>query len=178
MFMPLSRFSESTNPPGGVQPSVPDAHAAPVGFPAEWSGYESTQTKGVMKSEFDQKIYLIDIDKRMNFKDIITLVTKELDTSFINDQDLKVFYQISFENILEWANMGLEDLAKIRLSKLFAELKLEKSVGGFERILQGSTLTGQVAAPLPQKRGLFPIEFLRRNDGPKTLVERIQSGET
>jgi hypothetical protein len=139
----------------------------------EWDSYEGSKTQGVMKSEFDQKVYLIDVDKRIDFKNLITLVTKELDTSFINDQNLKIFYQINFENILEWANMGLEDLAKIRLSKLFAELKLEKSVGGFERILQGATLTGQVSAPLPAKKGLFPIEFLRRHEGPRTVTERV-----
>jgi hypothetical protein len=131
-----------------------------------------------MKNEFDQKVYLIDIDKRIDFNDIITLVTKELDTSFINDQRLKVLYQVNFEDILEWANMGLLDLARIRLAKLFAELKLEKSIGGFERILQGSTLTGQVQAPLPQKRGLFPIEFLRRpQEGPQTITERVTNAQ-
>jgi hypothetical protein len=140
----------------------------------DWDSYEGSRTQSIMKSEFDQKVYLVDIDKRIDFKNIITLVTKELDTSFINDQDLKVFYQILFENVLEWANMGLEDLAKIRLSKLFAELKLEKSVGGFERILQGATLSGSVVAPLPSKRGLFPVEFLRRQEqGPRTIAERM-----
>jgi hypothetical protein len=141
----------------------------------EWENYEGQKTSGIMKSEFDQKVYLIDIDRRIDFTNLLTLVTKELDTSFINDHDLKVFYQVNFENILEWANMGLIDLARIRLSKLFGELKLEKSVGGFERILQGSTLSGSVVAPLPAKRSLFPVEFLRRQDsGPKTIAERLQ----
>jgi hypothetical protein len=143
----------------------------------EWDSYEGAKTTGVMKSEYDQKVYILDVDRRIDFTNIITLVTKELDTSFINDQDLKVFYQINFENVLEWANMGLLDLAKIRLSKLFAELKIEKSVGGFERILQGSTLSGSVVAPLPSKRGLFPIEFLKKQEGgTKTLAERLSEG--
>ncbi len=152
---------------------LPDEHRK------EWESYEGSRTASIMKSEFDQKVYLIDIDKRLDFNNIISLVTKELDTSFINEQELKVFYQIQFENILEWANMGLVDLAKIRLSKLFAELKLEKSVGGFERILQGASLSGSVVAPLPSKRGLFPVEFLRRQEqGPRTIAERLseQSG--
>ena len=143
----------------------------------EWVSYEGASTSSVMKSEFDQKVYILDVDRRIDFNNIVSLVTKELDTSFINDQDLKVFYQIQFENILEWANMGLVDLAKIRLSKLFAELKLEKSVGGFERILQGASLSGSVVAPFPSKRGLFPVEFLRRQEqGPKTIVERLEQG--
>ena len=150
---------------------------APTFQPAkakEWSSYEDTQTTGIMKSEFDQKVYLIDVDKRIDFNNIISLVTKELDTSFINEQDMKVFYQILFENVLEWANMGLVDLAKIRLSKLFAELKLEKSMGGFERILQGASLSGSVVAPLPAKKSLFPVEFLRRQEqGPRTIAERL-----
>lgn len=141
----------------------------------EWESYEKSKTSGVMKTEYDQKVYILDIDRRINFDDLISLVTKELDTSFINDQNLKVFYQINFENVLEWANMGLKDLAKIRLSKLFAELKLEKSVGGFERILQGSSLTGSVIAPLPSKKGLFPIEITSRKE--KNLMEKIREGD-
>jgi len=155
---------------------LPQQVSVPVPNPKEWDSYEGTRTSSVMKSEFDQKIYILDVDRRIDFTNLISMVTKELDTSFINDNDLKVFYQISFENILEWANMGLTDLAKIRLSKLFAELKLEKSMGGFERILQGSTLSGTVVAPLPSKKGLFPVEFLRKQEGPKTIAERITEG--
>ena len=128
-----------------------------------------------MKSEFDQKVHLLDIDKHIDFTNIISLVTKELDTSFINDDEFKVFYQIQFENVLEWANMGLVDLAKIRLSKLFAELKLEKSMGGFERILQGSTLSGSVVAPLPAKRSLFTVDYFRKQE-PRSMMERMQEG--
>ena len=155
---------------------IPQIAIVPVEAPKkEWEKYEGQQTQGIMKSEFDQKIYILDVDRRIDFTNLLTMVTKELDTSFINDQDLKVFYQVNFENILEWANMGLVDLARIRLSKLFGELKLEKSVGGFERILQGSTLSGSVVAPLPSKRQLFPIDFLRRQDtGPKTIAQRLQ----
>jgi len=155
------------------QPKLDDGQQVPA---QEWNEYEDVQTKGVMKSEFDQKVYLIDVDKRIDFTNLITMVTKELDTSFINDNEMKVFYQINFENILEWANMGLIDMAKMRMSKLFAELKLEKSMGGFERILQGATLTGNVMAPLPQKRGLFALEFLKKQE-PTTIAEKI-AGQT
>jgi hypothetical protein len=152
-----------------------DSFPNPNSQPREWNSYEDVQTKGIMKSEFDQKTYLIDIDKRMDFNNIITLVTKELDTSFINDPELKLFYQINFENILEWASMGLVELAKMRLSKLFAELKLEKSMGGFERLLQGATLTGNVGANMPSKAGLFPVEFMKKQEGgPRTIVERLE----
>lgn len=144
-------------------------------MPKEWDNYEQSKTASVMKTEYDQKVYILDIDRRINFNDLISLVTKELDTSFINDQNLKVFYQVNFENVLEWANMGLKDLAKIRLSKLFAELKLEKSVGGFERILQGSTLTGSVIAPLPSKKGLFPVEIVSKKE--KNLLDKIKESE-
>ncbi len=139
----------------------------------EWESYENeTRTTRVIKSEYDQKAYILDVDKNINFKNLISLVTKELDTSFINDEKLKVFYQITFENVLEWANMGLEELARIRLAKLFAELKLEKSLGGFERILQGASLSGAVSAPLPQKRNLFPVQILKKSE-PKTVAERL-----
>ena len=172
---PVPRQQQQPQQTQVQQIPLPDEHRK------EWENYEGSRTSSIMKSEFDQKVYLIDIDKRLDFNNIISLVTKELDTSFINEQELKVFYQIQFENILEWANMGLVDLAKIRLSKLFAELKLEKSVGGFERILQGASLSGSVVAPLPSKRGLFPVEFLRRQEqGPRTIAERLseQSGGT
>lgn len=131
----------------------------------EWDNYGQAKTTQIMKSEFDLKTYLLDIPTTINFDNLISLVTKELDTSFINDQEMKIFYQILFENILEWANMGLEDMARLRLANLFSELKLEKSVGGFERILQGSTLTGSVTAPLPRQPRLFSIEtILRKKD--------------
>jgi hypothetical protein len=69
--------------------------------------------------------------------------------------------------------MGLIDLAKIRLANLFSQLKLEKSVGGFERILQGATLTGTVVAPLPSKKSLWPVEFMKKQEGPRTIAQRI-----
>jgi len=156
---------------GGVLPTPQPP--TPISQQKEWENYEGARTQCVMKSEYDQKVYLVDVDKRLDFTNLISLVTKELDTSFINDQDLKVFYQINFENVLEWASMGLIDLAKIRLAKLFSELKLEKSVGGFERILQGSTLTGSVVAPLPSKKSLWPVEFMKKQEGPKSIAERI-----
>lgn len=144
----------------------------------EWDKYEAVKTSGVIKSEFDQKVYILDVDKTISTKNLLTMVTKELDTSFINDEKLKSLYQINFENILEWANMGLDELAIIRLSKLFGELKLEKSLGGFERILQGSTLSGSVIAPLPQKRNLFPVQITKpQKQEPKTLAERLSEGE-
>jgi hypothetical protein len=142
----------------------------------EWKSYEGDKSSRVIKSEYDQKVYILDVDKNIDFNNLITLVTKELDTSFINDEKLKVLYQINFENVLEWSNMGLTDLAKIRLSKLFGELKLEKSMGGFERILQGSSLSGMVAAPLPQKRNLWPIKVLQRNE-PRSVKERLMEEE-
>lgn len=142
-----------------------------------WENYEKTKVTSVLKSEYDQKAYILDVDKNIDFQNLLSLVTKELDTSFINDEKLKVLYQINFENVLEWTNMGLIDLAKIRLSKLFGELKLEKSLGGFERILQGSSLSGTVSAPLPQKSNLFPVKILQKSE-PKTLAERLtQSGD-
>lgn len=167
-------------PPPQQRPQYPQQRYPQQGYPpqqypprGEWGRYEGTRTTGVMKSEFDQKIHLIEVAKDLDFGNLITLVTKELDTSFINDEDLKVFYQINFENVLEWANMGLEDLAKIRLSKLFAELKLEKSMGGFERILQGASLHGQVVAPLPAKKSLFTVDFFRKQEGPQSIAERM-----
>jgi hypothetical protein len=167
MKIPLTNFTGEHNPTPQQRQDYPPQQNQ------EWGNYENSQTRGVMKSEFDQKVYLIDVDKRIDFNDMITLVTKELDTSFINDTRLKVLYQINFENILEWTNMGLIDLAKIRLSKLFSELKLEKSVGGFERILQGSVLSGTVQAPLPQKRGLFANFIRPPQEGPQTIAERL-----
>lgn len=144
----------------------------------EWEKYETHKTSGVIKSEYDQKIYILDVDKNISTKNLLSMVTKELDTSFINDEKLKTFYQINFENILEWANMGLDELAIIRLSKLFGELKLEKSLGGFERILQGSTLSGSVIAPLPQKRNLFPVQITKpKTNEPKSLAERLSESE-
>lgn len=139
----------------------------------EWEKYESHKTTGIIKSEYDQKIYILDVDKQINTKNLLSMVTKELDTSFINDEKLKTFYQINFENILEWANMGLDELAIIRLSKLFGELKLEKSLGGFERILQGSTLSGSVIAPLPQRKNLFPVQISQPKKEQKSLAERL-----
>lgn len=144
----------------------------------EWEKYETHKTSGVIKSEYDQKIYILDVDKNISTKNLLSMVTKELDTSFINDEKLKTFYQINFENILEWANMGLDELAIIRLSKLFGELKLEKSLGGFERILQGSSLSGSVIAPLPQKRNLFPVQITKpKTNEPKSLAERLSESE-
>lgn len=144
----------------------------------EWERYETHKTSGVIKTEYDQKVYILDVDKNISTKNLLSMVTKELDTSFINDEKLKTFYQVNFENILEWANMGLDELAVIRLSKLFGELKLEKSLGGFERILQGSTLSGSVIAPLPQKRNLFPVQITKpKSNEPKTLAERLSESE-
>jgi len=167
----------SNTPQAGVGGNVNVSPQPPTPIysqsPKEWENYEGSRTQGVMKSEFDQKVYLVDVDKRLDFSNLISLVTKELDTSFINDIDLKVFYQINFENVLEWAAMGLIDLAKIRLAKLFSELKLEKSIGGFERILQGATLTGSVVAPLPSKKSLWPVEFMKKQEGQKSIAERI-----
>jgi len=142
----------------------------------EWGQYEQVRTTGVMKSEYDLKTYLLDVPKDINFENVLSMVTKELDTSFINDINFKTFYQILFENVLEWASMGLKDLAATRLAKLFAELKLEKSVGGFERILQGSTLTGTISGPLPRQSKLFPITVLRKKEPPRTLPQMAAQG--
>jgi len=174
-FQPQGQFVPQSQYPPQQQPNYPPQFPQQQysnQHPGEWGYYEGARTTGIMKSEFDQKVHLLDIDKNLDFYNIITLVTKELDTSFINDSELKVFYQINFENVLEWANMGLIDLAKIRLSKLFAELKLEKSMGGFERILQGSTLTGSVVAPLPAKRSLFSVDYFR-NQEPRSMADRL-----
>jgi hypothetical protein len=126
----------------------------------EWKEYESTRVVGNIKTQYDQKVFLITVDPRIDFRNALTIVTKELDTSFITNDFDKRTYQILFENILEWANMGLYPLARIRLSKLFGELKLEKSVGGFERVLQGSEITGGIEVQIPQPK--FPrIQFKR-----------------
>lgn len=139
----------------------------------EWSSYEQTNKSSLVKNEFEQKVYILDVPiNRMNFESIMSLVTKELDTSFINDVNLKSLYQIQFENILEWARMGLVDLAELRLAKMFGELKLEKSIGGFERILQGATLTGSVAAALPAHGKLFPLNIFAKKEE-KTTADTI-----
>lgn len=150
---------------------------------SDWKQYEETKVGSVIKTQYDQKIYLLDINtQRIDFKDVITLVTKELDTSFINDLTLKYQYQTQFENVLEWTQMGLVPLAKLRLAKLFGELKIEKSIGGMERILQGSELSGSVIATLPASKGLFsPISIGRKSQEKKSVVEHITgqiSGET
>lgn len=139
----------------------------------EWEK-EDKSTKPILKSEYDLKTFLIEVSSnKINFQDLLSLVTKELDTSFINEQETKLFYQFLFENILEWTDMGLTDLAKLRLSKLFAELKLEKSVGGFERILQGSNLTGSVIAVLPKSSRLFLEKLLpKKEEKPELSLER------
>lgn len=131
-----------------------------------WGAYEESRNiTGMVKSEFDQKVYILDVPyERMDYTKLMTLVTKELDTSFINDLEQRTFYQIKFENVLEWANMGLPQLSNLRLAKLFAELKIEKSVGGFERILQGATLSGNIGVNLPARKSLFPISFLKKDD--------------
>lgn len=130
---------------------------------SEWSHVDNSRNSIMMHNEFDLKTYLLDVPYRnIDFDNILSIVTKELDTSFINQQDFKIFYQILFENILEWANMGLKEMAKLRLAALLSELKIEKSVGGFERILQGSTLTGSVTAPLPRQPQLFSLESIVR----------------
>ena len=124
---------------------------------SDWKKYEESKIGQIVKNEYEQKTYLIRVETdAINFDNLITLVTKELDTSFINDLQLKYLYQVQFENILEWTSMGLIELAKIRLSKLWGELKIEKSVGGMEDILQHTTgLTGSVVAGLPTHKGLF-----------------------
>ena len=152
-----------------VQPSYPQQQPSQ----SDWSKYDSSRTGNIIKTEFEHKGHILEIyPAKFNFEQSLSLVSKELDTSFINDIYLKYLYQIQFENILEWAKMGLLELAEIRLATLFSELKLEKSVGGMERILQGSTLTGNVMANLPTHTKLFPINF-RRDDKKEGMVQQL-----
>lgn len=148
---------------------------------SDWEDYEKARIGSLIKTQFDQKVYLLEVaQERIKFENLLSLVTKELSLSFINDIELKFLYQTQFENILEWSQMGLIPLAKIRLSKLFGELNLEKSVGGMERILQGSDLTGQVLATLPSSRGLFSPVRVDSQAQPtgekKTLLQRAREG--
>ena len=140
--------------------------------PKEWSQYDKPSAVPTIKSDYDLKAHILTTSSNVQFNRVISLVTKELDTSLINDKDLKTLYQVQFENVLEWAAMGLIWLAQLRLAKLWGELKLEKSVGGFERLLQAATLTGSVQTELtPTKKTPFRF-FKKPEQQPQSILEQ------
>jgi hypothetical protein len=141
----------------------------------EWNQYDKPSPVPTIKSDYDLKAHILTTSNNVQFNKILTIVTKELDTSLIpnNDKDLKNIYQVQFENVLEWAAMGLVWLAQLRLAKLWGELKIEKSVGGFERLLQAASLSGSVVTEItPSRKSSFRFFKKPQEQQPQNILEQ------
>jgi hypothetical protein len=90
-----------------------------------------------LQSDFEHRAWLLTsrfVDKEgIKLHD---LLLKELSLSYLPDAEIAYIYSAKMDCVEEWLSMGMEQLAKQRLTHLLIRLAIMKSVNAKERMLQ------------------------------------------
>lgn len=95
----------------------------------------------IPRNEFEHSTMLLEPGKMPNKPEIMELIQKEIILANIQDDQLLRIYQLQFNAIIEFYDMGLwASVGENLYTKLMAELALSRAKGNAERIYQAGAI--------------------------------------
>jgi len=121
--------------------------------------------KYIASNEYELKTFLLTAIERGDIDNLADFLNHQLAVSFITDEEILRIYQLKIRVAMNWLKMGFKELAKKSFIELLADLMLERSKNGTERLLQAGNFAGTIVARIPTQKGLFQI-FKKEEEQP------------
>lgn len=104
----------------------------------ELDRFDESKDSPILLSDYEHKAFLVSSTKNIKMNIPEDVLDKDLELSVL-DKELAFIYSLKAGCVEDWGNLGLRQLARRRSVSLRLKLNLNRSIGGFERLLQTAT---------------------------------------
>lgn len=122
--------------------------------------------KYIATNEYELKTFLLSALDAGKLNDLVDFINHQLAITFLKDEEILRLYQLKIRVAMNWFQMGYKELAKKSFVELLADLFLERSKDGTERMLQAGNFTGSIIARIPTQKGLFNVFQKKEEENP------------
>jgi hypothetical protein len=133
---------------------------------------ENNFTDPVLLSDFDHKRDLITAKLKSDFSNPQAFLEKEISTSYI-DPEMANIVNMLISCAENWSYLGFTLLSKRRYTSCLIDLGLQKSINGFERILQATQPSANVTLGKQESIAPTNADEIEKKEEKKNIIMRL-----